>query len=120
MNIAQAGYGAGNGPIVFFNSSQIFLQFVGDTFPERNFLSRPLFNDAGILFRYLRMLLASASSRRFWDFNLWISLMGSNCFPVRLINIVMADDTINRKIIEYFKQLKQKFFNRQALLSVVG
>jgi hypothetical protein len=60
MNITQAGYGAGNGPVVFFNNAQILLQFADDSFPERNFLSNPLLIETGTFFRYLRVFLASA------------------------------------------------------------
>ena len=68
-----------------------------------------------IRFYLKKWAISSASSRRFWDFNRWISCIGSNWLPVWLIKIVVADDRINRKMTGYFRQLKQNFFNSQAL-----
>ncbi len=59
-NIAEAGYGSRQGPLVFLNSCHIFLQFSAESFPERNVLSNPLFIVAGTFFKYLIVFLAKA------------------------------------------------------------
>lgn len=60
VNIGQTRNSAGYGPVVFFNSAQIFLQFSGETFPDRNFFSKPLLKEAGTFFKYLSVFLARA------------------------------------------------------------
>jgi hypothetical protein len=59
-NVGQDGYGSGDRPVVFLNSSQIFRRFIGDKSAETNCLRSLLAGGLETLLRYFAVFLARA------------------------------------------------------------
>ena len=57
-NVGNNGCRSGYGPVVFFNSSQIFWLSVGDRSPETNCLRSPPEGGLELLLRYFSVFLA--------------------------------------------------------------